>query len=216
MKKTLLNIYNRFKLIKRVIKPNMKIKEDIKVDIKIFENAFPSYLKDEIHDLLEKTCFKHSLAPHINNMPMLKVNEEILCIPSRFYFPDMDIPETLTDIQKDILYCIYSRNHNGYVREKYLKKIILSKHKWVIPYVMNLLGEYVVQMLEVIYKHLTELNSDDYIEFINENLAFYQLTKARIASYWDCYYPCKYKKDYVGFNIQEYFDKKLKEKNCKL
>ncbi len=45
-------------------------------------------------------------------------------------------------------------------------------------------------------------------QILADNPAFWAKTKARIVSYWDCYYrqTWKYREDYVGFKLVDYFD----------
>lgn len=175
----------------------------------ILKNAFPSYLKNEIDEIVKKINFKQEIDSYIIRPFSIIINNEHLFIPERHCFYDIDSHETLTNLQREIIYCFYTRHCDGYIREQYLTKVILSNQKWVIPYVIRLLGEYVIEIMQVIFENLDKINMDNYIEFIQKNLAFYKLIEARVASYWDCYYRWLYKskKDYVGFKILDHLDK---------
>ena len=65
----------------------------------------------------------------------------------RIYFdePSQELENKLTDTQKQILNCIYTRHHNGYIREKRLKNLFGFDHEWILPYKLQLLGEYVME-----------------------------------------------------------------------
>jgi len=91
-------------------------------------------------------------------------------------------------VHEELLNCLFSRHHDGYVRERCLKNVIGSSNTWVVPYVIKLTGEYVIEILNVIYQHLPFLNHEIYRDFLRNNPQFYTLTKCRVMSYWDCYY----------------------------
>ncbi|MFW9078344.1 hypothetical protein ACOI9X_03545 [Pseudomonas sp. P2757] len=58
---------------------------------------------------------------------------------------------------------------------------------WVVPFVLQLTGEYVIQILETIEAHLPVLDPVLYGRFIRDNQAYFRTTQARMISYWDCY-----------------------------
>jgi len=58
----------------------------------------------------------------------------------------------------------------------------------VVPFVVQLLGEYVAEIAEVIEAHLGGLSRHLYAEFFRENPSFVALTQTRAMSYWNCYY----------------------------
>jgi hypothetical protein len=72
-------------------------------------------------------------------------------------------------------------------------------------FVIQLAGEYVVEILNVIYNSLPALDTPIYREFLHNNPTFLGLTGQRIASYWDCYYRGHRQQEYVGFKILEFF-----------
>ncbi|MER2999321.1 hypothetical protein [Pontibacter populi] len=132
----------------------------------------------------------------------IKLMGEELTIPYRLYFdePDIDNENNLTDRQKTILNCIFLRHHNGYLRERRLKKLINQDEKWIIPFTVQLLGEYVYEILEVLEEHINEKTIDDYHSFTEENPKYWQQTESRMISYWNEYYRRKFPKlkEYLG------------------
>ena len=172
------------------------------------KNAFPSVLGDDIDVILNKINLE-SEHPTVGKFEVI-LDREILSVPCRQYL-DVTLynhisESELTSKQKLIMDCFFTRHHNGYVREAFLKKIIQSKEPWVVPYVFGVLGEYVIELLDVIFRNLDNLYLPNYIEFINANNQYYNLTKQRVVSYWNCYYRWlyKYKNDYVGFKILKF------------
>ena len=171
-------------------------------------NAFPKILENEILILLEKINLKADFKP-TGSFPV-KVNEESLEIPYRIYFEEPNITQ-LTANESLILNCLFTRHHNGFVRQKRLKHILSHNEFWIVPFVVQLLGEYVIEILLMIEKQLTDSLLNNLVCFIKENPKFYETTKRRIVSYWDCYYRSQFpvKEHYVGFRILDKIEKNL-------
>ena len=142
----------------------------------------------------------------------LRLGNKTLTIPYRVYFdePNPELEKNLTDKQKDILNCIYLRHHNGYLREKRLNLLSNNSGKWTIPFVIQLIGEYVYELLPIIDKKINEKTLDFYAEFREENPKYYQQTESRMISYWNEYYRHKFPKlkEYLGFRIIERIKKR--------
>jgi hypothetical protein len=98
---------------------------------------------------------------------------------------------TLTATQRTILHCLYSRHHDGWVRQRHLEHIVASTEPWVVPFVVRLAGEYVLEIIEVIERGLPA-NRAVHGDFIVRNPEFFARTERRIVSYWACYYRRAY------------------------
>jgi hypothetical protein len=112
----------------------------------------------------------------------------------------------LTSLQQEIISCLLTRHHDGIIREEHLKRIIRSNHVWIPPFVIQLIGEYVVEILDVIHQNLTSLDTSTYGHFLRGNPRFFSQTKQRVASYWDCYYRNHKRSEYVGFKLVDFFE----------
>jgi len=174
------------------------------------KQAFPSFLQNDVNFITNLIDFSSKYP--INYKIEIVVDNELLLIPYRIYL-NVDACKSisttsLSEIQKIIINCIMTRHHNGYIREEFLKRIILCKYSFVVAFVLQLLGEYVVEILNEIYKHLYKLDLALYKEVISNNRKFYDLIKERIISYSTYYYPgkFKYKTDYVGLKILNFFE----------
>lgn len=189
----------------------------IKEYSKRIKNAFPSELENEVESVIKilplenhKTKLDEGNFYEVDNLIHpneyeVKLNSKKLIIPYRLYFdePITSKEKELTAIQKEILNCIYLRHYNGYLRERRLKKLITSENQFVIPFTIQLLGEYVFEILEVLEKHISESNLRFYQEFVVENPRYWQITEGRVSSYWDAYYRHKSLrfKNYLGYKL---------------
>jgi hypothetical protein len=120
----------------------------------------------------------------------VQLDSEVLNIPRRLYFnePDKEDEAKLTDTQRTMLNCIYLRHHDGHLRESRLKKLLDKNDYWIIPFTFPLLGEYVLEILEVLDKHINDQNIGNYQRFAKENPKFWQQTECRMITYWNEYY----------------------------
>ena len=169
-------------------------------------NAFPIDLKQDVEIVADFLIDKNfDIHPTVEQEIIL--DGQKLIIPGRVYFdnPTDTAGNSLTINQHTILNCIYLRHHNGFVRQQQLEKLIYNvKDYYVIPFVFQLLGEYVMEILEVADKHINDKTINNYLKFFNENPTYRQQTESRMISYWDVYYRrTKYKnlKEYIGWQI---------------
>ena len=169
-------------------------------------SAFPQALRHDVVRVVSvlPTAF-HSCSATFRTT----IGDEALIIPYRVYYDRKAISfGSLTSLQQVVLGCVLTRHHDGFVRGESLGRIISRKESWIPPFVIQLVGEYVVEILEAIHNNLSSLDSTVYAAFLNDNISFWETTKQRVVSYWDCYYrrTWKHREDYVGFRIIEHLD----------
>lgn len=127
---------------------------------------------------------------------VVNVEGEVLMIPYRIYGPELGAGDlaTLSENQRILMHCFYTRHHDGRVRQRHLRSIIGEIHPWVAPFVVQLVGEYVLNILMDIRSGLTEVDVSGtqlhavYGRFGAANPEFIARTRQRVASYWHCYY----------------------------
>jgi hypothetical protein len=165
--------------------------------------AFPTFLREHVLAALE--TFPEPEHPAAREFSV-KVAGEMVTIPYRLYHSPRQIKtEHLTDFEKEIVACLMTRHHDGFVRQQHLERIIRLGNPWVPPFVVQLLGEYAIEIIGVIHEHLNSLNSPLYREFLQANLEFFAQTAQRVESYWDCYYRIHHRDQYFGFKVLEFF-----------
>lgn len=86
-----------------------------------------------------------------------------------------------------------TRHWDGHVREWAAKELEPTSYPWARAFAIQLLGEYVVEIAQVIEAKINRTGTTPYLSFASENLAFLATTKRRATSYWDCYYRSEYK-----------------------
>jgi hypothetical protein len=167
-------------------------------------NAFPAGLRDDAMKVVSAL----PNPPHWAHSFSVKVGEETVWIPYRIYHDPAQIDSaSLSRTQRDLLACLLTRHHSGFTRAESLTKILGSNHQWVPPFIVQLVGECVIEIICTIRDNLDLLDAHTYREFLARNPAFYRTTKERVQSYWNCYYRGEHKADYAGFQIMEFFDR---------
>ncbi|MFU8926465.1 hypothetical protein, partial [Acinetobacter puyangensis] len=127
------------------------------------EQAFPIQPIEAIKSLLN----------NINGVGqrIVYLNGDILEIPYRVYndLPNFSQLNNLSTQELSVIYCLYSRHSDGYIRQEMVKKLIeIEFQDFMIPYIFLLVGEYVVEIINDIYPFI-EKNRGLFIKFINDN-----------------------------------------------
>ncbi len=137
-----------------------------------------------------------STQAHDHACPPLTVAGEVVEIPSRMYYrdPQQELVTSLDPAERVALACLYTRSHDASVRQRELAHLLTADEPWVVPFVVQLCGEYVVEICQDVQAFVR----DDlprrprarraYSNFIEQNRAFVRLTQQRARSYWRCYH----------------------------
>ena len=114
----------------------------------------------------------------------------IINIPARTYFeiPKKELEDKLSVTQKTIINCLFTRYYDGYERQKRVRELLKSTEEFAGIYVLSLIGDYVIEILEEINNGIMEENIQIYQEIIKMNNKYWESTKSRNISYWNEYY----------------------------
>jgi hypothetical protein len=159
--------------------------------------AFPSGVRGEAeHTASELATAGATLSPYSFEVV---VNRDRVAIPERLY---ADVP-ALSERGGPIAACLMTRHHSGFIRQQALETVLVSKEPWVIPFVVRLVGEYVIEIIQLIDDSFDYLPAEPLRDFVFANPEFIRLTRARVASYWNCYYRTTPRREHVAFRVME-------------
>ncbi|MDO6713447.1 hypothetical protein Q4567_22185 [Aliiglaciecola sp. 2_MG-2023] len=164
------------------------------MNIDVIKNCFPSYLEEDVKVVFRTLNLKSKHEPY---MPFeVQIDNEKLVIPQRIYCEKSQIEKLikLTPRQQAIGFCFFSRHCDGYVRERCIRQVLKVNEKFVIPFILQLLGEYVIEIIVCIYDERESVNKLHLNSFIKDNMEHYQRIHQRVYSYWDCFYRIAYPK----------------------
>lgn len=166
--------------------------------------AFPSSLANDVAAVLRLVPIaQHS--PSERDVGPILIRGQRIRVPSRFYSPvpkDFQLAN-LTTQQQAVMASIYTRHHDGFVRQDFVGRLTTTDQFWVAPFLLQLVGEYVYQISELILTRLPEMARGLISDFAAENTPFIALTRCRTISYWNTYYRDRFPRfpDYPGYRI---------------
>lgn len=166
--------------------------------------ALPARLRAEAAHIAEEIC------PSVMSGRGLSVivNDESLTLPYRVQHGGSDALSSKLDEPQALIYaCIQSRHHDGHMRQRQIERLAAASEPWVVPFVVQLCSEYVVEILQDIEARLPLLDKHAYGTVLRGNPAFLDLAQQRMTSYWDCYYRRRWfrSETYVGFRLFKQF-----------
>jgi hypothetical protein len=165
--------------------------------------AYPSSLADDVRTVLRiLPRAKYDLTP--GDIGAIVIGGEPVAIPYRVHFPE-PLPGAvgaLSPRQRLILATLLTRHHDGHIRERYVTQVAARPEPWAVPFVVQLLGEYVVEIAEAL-EASHEAREGRYRDFANENPAFCRRTCSRMVNYWSLYYRRRFPvfREYATFRV---------------
>jgi len=163
--------------------------------------AFPESLRSHVREVLAVLPTPQPRRP--DDIGAITLHGKPLRIPARVYHPEPDWREidSLPAIEQLIAACLYTRHHDGYVRQRALERAITIDEVWVAPFVLQLLGEYVLELVAKVAVVLTGPPRHAFVSFLRENPGFLDLTTQRATSYWNEYHRTQFARheDYPAF-----------------
>jgi hypothetical protein len=155
-----------------------------------YRPIFPAALQPSASALLRALVLEE-LAPAMPGFTVL-VRGEQLSAPYRVYYAPANLRSMISRSSGDtrlLALCFGSRHWDGHVREECLRQLLVPTDRpWVVPFVVQLIGEYVIEIVEAIAATISSETAARFCEFARENPGFMATTRRRATSYWACYY----------------------------
>lgn len=130
----------------------------------------------------------------------IDVTGQMIAIPRRLHFVGLSAGADMLSSLNPASRCLITRATDGHLRQQATRSIIDHQSVWVAPFVLMLLGEYVIEIVEDVRDALPVLDRSVYANLVRENRQVVQRLRARATSYWDAYHRQQYpqKRDYPG------------------
>jgi hypothetical protein len=151
----------------------------------------------------------------IQRFPVRLGGQPIL-IPERLYFTS-ELPALSTDEEAWLLArALQTRSCDGFERQRAVRDLFQGLKPWGAPFVADLIGQYVIEILEDVLAAMTPDIARMVAAFAAENPAYWIKIKQRVVSYWNAYYRLRssndreqaYRRDeYVGFILIDRIEK---------
>lgn len=141
------------------------------------------------------------------------LRDETIRIPARLRFRNNHADEAIEGNTRLMVRCLRSRSTDGFERQRAVRNLLLDVQPWSAPFIVALIGEYVIEILDDIATAFSDSVLDPIVEFLLENPAYWLLTKQRVSSYWNVYYRRSTRRaDYSGFKLTRQIDQALAHK----
>lgn len=164
----------------------------------IYEPVFPGALQPAA-SALGRALLLEELAPSVRGFKVL-VQGEAFSAPYRVYCRPTVLQAVIARSAgetRQLAVCLGTRHCDGYLREECLRELLAMDCPWAAPFIVQLLGEYVIEIVELVAWAVATLSVVDvarYSQFALENPAFMATTRRRATSYWNCYHRGRFPK----------------------
>ena len=152
--------------------------------------AYPPELGEDVRQALRVVPVGR-LDLHVDSLRVRVSDDLAIEMPSRVYFevPGHGPLASLPDTQRAILYALFTRHHDGYVRERFLREILGRGERWLVPFLVDRLGEYVVEITMLLQRYANHLDQEAVRAFLTLNPKYRNALCQRVFSYWQCRGP---------------------------
>lgn len=135
---------------------------------------------------------------------------QTVSIPGRLHFTSRKLLVSEDDDAWPFVRALQTRSNDGYGRQRAARELLTDLQPWGAPFIIALLGEYIVEILDDVSEALTPEVEQILAAFIIDNQAFWATIRRRVTSYWNAYYRSRHaselrqayrREEYVGFRL---------------
>jgi hypothetical protein len=148
--------------------------------------AFPSSIaiaNGELIDDLRATA----LLTICGDPDLVALGEEVLMMPPRLYYSPIaiDAAISLSGDSAVVAACLGSRHGDGYIRQRSIEALVADPRAWSIPYIVDALGEYLLEILQVMGGRVPGNLEKEYAEYLVANEDRFLRLCRKCVSYWN-------------------------------
>lgn len=184
------------------------IGRNVKVILTLRMNCILRAFPKEVHKSVKKVL--NSLKRRrlsewgiITQYPDLYYGFDKVCLPNKIRLPDREY-KTSDLNARNVYYCLQTRNSDGYIREKYLKRLLNTDcPRWAIPFIIEASTDHVAEIVQAVYDGLSEKLKKEIAGYYKNKLQKFRHDYSKTISLWNEYYraDCPNYKDYVGYKL---------------
>lgn len=185
-----------------------------KIDVSQLSAAFPASIRADALEAAKVVSGILHERQWANQESYCVGGEEIL-IPRRLRLTQFR-PTAQNDSRvEQMIACLQTQSCDGFERQRALQSLLPDVRAWSAPFIVRLIGEYVIEIIEDIEAEATPSNLEALTSCIAENREYWELTKQRVASYWNVYYRHRYtRRNYPGFQLVKELESALRSRSA--
>ncbi|MCW4454268.1 hypothetical protein OK348_05620 [Flavobacterium sp. MXW15] len=152
------------------------------------ERFFPALLADDVR-IVAPVLSRSQMHPPAGGC-RVRVGEDSVDPPYRVYYARGDLMAAASRGGNPglIATCLGTRHHDGFLREECVRKLLRAEEPWIAPYVIQLLGEYVLETGQAIERALPARDLRMHVGYARSNRPHLETLERRAVSYWNAYY----------------------------
>ena len=140
----------------------------------------------------------------------VQVGAQRVLIPARLSFTSNRLSMIESDEAWPFARALQTRSNDGFERQRAARDLLAELRPWGAPFIVALIGEYVVEILDDIAAAMTPELARTLGAFVVGNEAYWHTTKRRVTSYWNVYYRARWlnehgraerRDEFVGFRL---------------
>jgi len=164
----------------------------------VFRDGFPEEFESTVRRV--SSLFGDPLYKSRSGDEVALVSNTTIKLPDRIYVaePPSELLLSLDAVEEGVARCLLARHHDGFVRQRQIADLVRLSEPWSVPYVLALLGEYVLEIHQSLVETLVPALEDDeptkhvYSQLLRANPKWWSLIQNRVVSYWAAYHRFKY------------------------
>jgi hypothetical protein len=118
-----------------------------------------------------------------------QVADAAILVPQRIHFRGVGATWPFpADAAGLVARCLCTRSTDGFVRHAAVRGLLERPEPWIVPFVVPLAGEYLIEVIDDLVAALPRMDIAAYVAFVRENRGLMALLNARAISYWNEYH----------------------------
>jgi hypothetical protein len=138
------------------------------------------------------------------------LDDRPLAIPYRVYYDQAQLLlcTERAGMEGLVAQCLGTRHHDGFVRERCARALLTQDADIRVPFLVQLLGEYVLEIILPIRHALSGPLLAACAHYLHDNPRYKATLERRATSYWSCYYRHRYPvlADYPAMQVVRQID----------
>lgn len=179
------------------------------IDEPMLAEAFPSEYKSAAMSAGNAAACLLTRRQWTERFPV-QVGAQRVLIPARLHFTTDRLSLTKSEEAWPFARALQTRSNDGFERQRAARDLLADLQPWGAPFIVALIGEYVVEIFDDILAALTPELARTLGAFVIGNQAYWNTTKRRVTSYWNVYYRARWlnehgraerRDEFVGFRL---------------
>lgn len=164
-------------------------------------HAFPDEIVANNLEVIESLAASAFLSTLLSPIPV-QFEGATLIVPRRGYYSVELVDAAIggSDDGAIVAACLGARSHDGYLRQLSIEALLREPRPWSVPYLVEAVGEYVVEILQVLEGRLPGEFGSHFAAYLIANEDHFSRLCRQCVSYWNEFDRYRYEGLYPDWN----------------